>query len=90
MDPVMATLLALLMGVVGGAFHQAMDRAKVNDAYAWIRSVLIGGLAGFFAGLAAPAGGSEFYFITFSAGYFGDSFILNIVDRYKPSESTKE
>ena len=80
-------IVAILLGMIGGGFHQAMDRGKENTVYAWIRSVLIGGIAGFFAGLAIPSGGNEVYYASFAAGYFGDSFVLNIIERHKPTQT---
>lgn len=82
MDPI---VIAIVIGALAGVVHQFMDRVKENDIKAFIRGAVIGAAAGLLTVVSLPSGvpDSTMYLSVFTAGYFGDSVILNIVERTK-------
>jgi len=76
-------VIAAILGLLGGVIHQLMDRAKENDIKAIIRGAIIGLAAGILTAFSIPSSTPTnlIYISIFTAGYFGDSVILNIVER---------
>ena len=72
------TAYVVLIGLIGGLVHQAMDRSADNcSGYNWMRAIIVG----IAAALLVYWIGISNYIAIFVAAYFGDSIILNIVNR---------
>lgn len=76
-------LYVVIIGAVAGLIHQLVDRAKENDRQAVVRGMIVGAVAGCLSYLMYPLNTDVIYLVVFTSGYFGDSVILNIVERYK-------
>ena len=80
----MDVITIIAIGLVAGIFHQLVDRAKENDRNAFIRSAVVGAVSAWLAYLMYGGNGADentIYLSVFVAGYVGDSFVLNVLER---------
>ena len=74
----------IAIGVVAGIIHQLIDRAKENEGMAFLRGAIVGGAAAWLTSVVNL--GLTGYAAAFTAGYFGDSVILNIAEQMGKKE----
>lgn len=82
----------IIIGAVAGFIHQLIDRAKANDWKAILRGIILGAVAGWLVTLVYPSvlDITYLYYLAFMFGYFGDSVILNIVERFNKDEEKEQ
>ncbi|RLF43871.1 MAG: hypothetical protein DRN17_05535 [Thermoplasmata archaeon] len=77
-------LIAMAVGAFAGFLHQIIDTQQKNDTKSIVRAVIVGAAAGLLVYAINPVEElNTLILLSFTAGWSGDSIILNIVRRLR-------
>ena len=80
----MDVIWILVIGAIAGIFHQIVDRAKENTTLSIVRGLVVGiggALVTWYGLKGAIETDVSMMVSVFIGGYFGDSILLNAIDR---------